>query len=148
VRELQPVDLGPRLGRFPNDTRDTRQNGLATRYPRGKRAELKRRDDQITLTNTRVEGFAFQPRRAVVLFFPGAARDDPRLLAGQFDAGLLAKSQMVRGCLDPVDPQPARHFVEEHVARHDDPAVQIDMAMSMLLPAMELMIAKPDGAAA
>src|ERR1700716_893652 len=60
----------------------------------------------------------------------------------------MTETQLVRGLFDRVDTDTTGSFVKEHVAGSLNAAMQIDVAMSFLLPAMELVIAQPDRAVA
>src|SRR6185312_17325103 len=122
-----------------------RRNRLAGRQPRGQRAELDRRGQDIALAYPVDERLALLPWNAEPRQLPGAGRDEAAQLAGQLDAGWRTQSQGLGGLGHLVDAQPPRHFVEEDIAGDLDAACQVDMAMTADPPriAVESVVAKP-----
>src|SRR5205807_4470504 len=99
---------------------------------------LYRRRQDGALANRHVRRVA-EERRAPP---PPRGRDEPRLLSRQVDARGRPEAEGARVARDRVHPDPEARLVEVDVAGLDDRVVEVDGAVTALLPVAERPVAE------
>ena len=109
---------------------------------------LERRDQERALTDRDRDRLAGEPHGAALAQAPLAIGNEPRLLAGQIDAGQVAQPEPARPARDRIDREPRPQVVEVDVARLRDRAPHVDATVPALFPAAEPVVEDARRAAA
>ncbi len=110
--------------------------------------ELERRDEVESLADGDGDGFSRLPGLLQAGEFPLFRRDQAALLPGEVDAQGGAEAEGPRVGGDLVDAEQLAQVVEIDVAGLHDGAVEVDVSVTLLLPAAEDPVAHLEGAVA